>query len=84
MLEHPYIVCLCPLALAGEMDLTWSCYVFPQGMPPATVTLVGPGAGYGDARARPGGENSNLGEFPISISFLHLSHFLYGTYIIHA
>lgn len=53
-------------------------------MPPATVTLVGPGAGYGDARARPGGENSNLGEFPISISFLHLSHFLYGTYIIHA
>lgn len=41
MWEYPYVVCICPVALVGELNLKVSSdCIFPQGVL-ATTTLVG-------------------------------------------
>ena len=62
MWEHPYTVCLYPVALVGELGLTWTQVMFSQGML-VSITLVGGGAGGGAARA----EASYKTKFPLCL-----------------
>ena len=49
--EHSYIVCICPLALVGELDLTWK-RVIPFSKPRAVLTVVIGRTGDKGARKR--------------------------------
>ena len=51
MWEHPYAVCMCPGALARELDLKSSWVTLSPGVL-AAVMLVGSGGGDGGARDR--------------------------------
>ena len=51
--EHPYAVYVCPVALVGELDLTWAGLMSSQGEL-AAITLQGGGAGDGGLELEPG------------------------------
>lgn len=51
MWDHPYAVCMCPVALVRELDLKSSWVTLSPGVL-AAVMLVGGGGGDGGARDR--------------------------------